>query len=141
MLLEISQNSQENTCARVFFNHAAGLRSATLLETQAQVFSCIFCEISKNTFFREHLLATASKFIFSIEIYLKEFLIFLFLFSRSDPLHTGRKLRVHKTFLRFLQFTFCVFWVHGEPLMWSRYNLEWESCVQKKDTPRVTIRT
>ena len=34
------------------------LRPATLSvkkETQAQVFSCEFCEISKNTFFTEHL--------------------------------------------------------------------------------------
>ena len=29
-------------------------------ETLAQVFSCEFCEISKNTFFTEHLRATAS---------------------------------------------------------------------------------
>ena len=29
-------------------------------ETLAQVFSCEFLEISKNTFFTEHLLATAS---------------------------------------------------------------------------------
>ena len=33
MFLEISQNSQENTCARVsFFNKVAGLRPATLLK-------------------------------------------------------------------------------------------------------------
>ena len=43
MFLEISQSSQENTC-----------------ETQAQVFSCKFCEISKNLFFTEHLRTTAS---------------------------------------------------------------------------------
>ena len=38
---------------------------ATLLkkETLAQVFSCEFCEISKNTFFTEHLWATASVLI------------------------------------------------------------------------------
>ena len=30
-------------------------------ETLAQVFSCEFCEISKSTFFTEHLWATASK--------------------------------------------------------------------------------
>ena len=30
-------------------------------ETLAQMFSCEFCEISKNTFFTEHLLATASE--------------------------------------------------------------------------------
>ena len=29
-------------------------------ETLAQVFSCEFCEIPKNTFFTEHLWATAS---------------------------------------------------------------------------------
>ena len=43
VFLEISQNSQENTSARVFFNSKK--------ETQAQVFSYEFCEISKNTFF------------------------------------------------------------------------------------------
>ena len=54
MFLEISQNSQENTCARVsFFNKVAGLRLAILLknESLAQVFSCEFCEVSKKTFF------------------------------------------------------------------------------------------
>ena len=30
-------------------------------ETLAQVFSCEFCEISKNTFFTEHLCKTASE--------------------------------------------------------------------------------
>ena len=38
VFLEISQNSQENTCARVSF----------LIKLQA---SCEFCEISKNTIF------------------------------------------------------------------------------------------
>ena len=36
VILEISQNSQENTSARVFFKKK---------ETLAQVFSCEFCEI------------------------------------------------------------------------------------------------
>ena len=31
-------------------------------ETLAQVFSCDICEISKNTFFTEHLWTTASKY-------------------------------------------------------------------------------
>ena len=46
--LELSQNSQESACARVFFNKVAGVKPA-------QVFSCEFCEISKNTFFIENL--------------------------------------------------------------------------------------
>ena len=32
-------------------------------ETLAQVFSCEFCEISKNTYFTEHLRTTASTFL------------------------------------------------------------------------------
>ena len=52
VLLEISQNSQEDTCARVslliksYFN-----KGFIKKETLAQVFSCEFCEIFKNTFF------------------------------------------------------------------------------------------
>ena len=34
-------------------------------ETLPQVFSCEFCEISKNTFFKEHLWTTASVFSMS----------------------------------------------------------------------------
>ena len=49
---EIPQNLQKNTCARVSFL----IKLYKLLinfikkETLAQVFSCEFCEISKNTF-------------------------------------------------------------------------------------------
>ena len=80
MFLEIWQNSQENTCARVSFLIKLQTRDQVLhqvlqkiqldqrpeacnfikKETLAQVFSCEFCKISKNTFFTEHLLATAS---------------------------------------------------------------------------------
>ena len=42
VLLETSQNSQENICARASF---------LIKKTLAQVFSCEFCEISENTFF------------------------------------------------------------------------------------------
>ena len=44
VFLEISQNSQKSTCARVSF-------LIKLLATLAQVFSCEFWEISKITFF------------------------------------------------------------------------------------------
>ena len=56
-----SQNSQENTCARVsclIKLQASG--NFLKKETLAQVFSCEFCDISKNTFFAEHLRVTAS---------------------------------------------------------------------------------
>ena len=65
VFLEISENSQKNTCARDAFLiklQILLLRPATLLkkESLAQVFFCEFCEISKNTFFTEHLWTTAS---------------------------------------------------------------------------------
>ena len=49
VFLEISQNSQERPACNF-------IKKGTL----AQVFSCEFCEISKNTFFTEHLWTTAS---------------------------------------------------------------------------------
>ena len=62
-VLEISQKSQEKTCTRVIFlNKVAGLQACNFIkkETVAQVFSCEFCEIFKNTFFTEYLWTTAS---------------------------------------------------------------------------------
>ena len=73
LFLEILKNSQENTCARIsFFNKVAGLRPANFIkkETLSQLFSCEFCEISKNTFFKEPLWATSFSFT-------EGFLIFL----------------------------------------------------------------
>ena len=76
MFLKISQNSQENTCARVsFFNKQTLLKK----ETQTQV-----CEIFKNTFFTEHLQATAFVFfvgrpyIFDLYCHLYSFDLYLF---------------------------------------------------------------
>ena len=62
VFLEISQNSQENTCARVSFliKLQAEVFNFIKKETLAQVFSCEFCEISKNTFFHRTPLAAAS---------------------------------------------------------------------------------
>ena len=57
VFLEISQNSLENTCARVSFlikllNKVAAWPATLLIkETLAQVSSCEFCEISQDTFF------------------------------------------------------------------------------------------
>ena len=42
----------KHLCQSLFFKKVAGQ------ETWAQVFSCEFCKISKNTFFAEHLWAT-----------------------------------------------------------------------------------
>ena len=55
VFLDILQNSQENTCARVsFFKKVAGLRPQACnfikKEALAQLSSCGFCEFSKNNF-------------------------------------------------------------------------------------------
>ena len=58
VFLEISQNSQENTCARVSFLIKFQAGNFIKKETLAQVFCCEFYEIPKNTFFyRAPLLA------------------------------------------------------------------------------------
>ena len=52
VFLEISQKSLENTCVRVSF----------LMKLQASgLFSCEFCEISKNTLFHRTPLVAASR--------------------------------------------------------------------------------
>ena len=63
MFSETSQNSQENTCARVSFSIKLQPEASNFIkkDTLAQVFSCEFCETSKNTFFAEYLRVTASK--------------------------------------------------------------------------------
>ena len=67
VFLEISQNSQENTCAKVKRGkHLCHLCSSFFIkkETLAQVFSCEFCAVSKNIFlqniFRPRLLLVTS---------------------------------------------------------------------------------
>ena len=74
VFLEISQNSQENTCARVSFliklqvvpeslsEWSCRPRACnfTKKETLAQGFSCEFCEISKNIFFTDYLRTTST---------------------------------------------------------------------------------
>ena len=58
VFLEISKNSQENTCARV--STLIRLQASGLCDTLAQAFSCEIYEISKNTFFTDNLWTTAS---------------------------------------------------------------------------------
>ena len=57
VFLEISQNSQENTCAGVFFNKVAGLRPATLLKKRLwhRCFPVKNVEFLRTPFFIESL--------------------------------------------------------------------------------------
>ena len=62
VFLEISQHSQENACARASFSIKLQAQACNFFkkEALAQVFSCECCEISKNTFFTEHVWKTTS---------------------------------------------------------------------------------
>ena len=57
VFLEISRNSRENTCARVFFNKVAGLRPATLFKKRLwhRCFPVNFAKVLGAQFFTEKL--------------------------------------------------------------------------------------
>ena len=65
MFLEISQNLQENTCARDYVLIKLQVEAYNFIkkETVAQVFSREFCEISKNTFFHRTPPVSASELL------------------------------------------------------------------------------
>ena len=60
VLLEISQNSQENNCAGDSFLTKPQACNFIKKDSLVQVFSCAFCKISKNTFFCRIPLVAAS---------------------------------------------------------------------------------
>ena len=59
VLRNLTEFTGKHFCQRLFFNKVAV--HFIKKEPLVQVFSCEFCEISKNTFFTEHLWTTASK--------------------------------------------------------------------------------
>ena len=73
------------------FNKAAVLQACNFIKkgTLAQVLFCVFCEISKNTFFTEHFRTTASVIrrlitlspfkVEFISLYLFELFLFIFI--------------------------------------------------------------
>ena len=60
VLRNFAKFTRKHLCQSLFFNKVAG--NFIKKETLAQVFSFEFCEISKNTFFTEHLRITVSGF-------------------------------------------------------------------------------
>ena len=65
VLRNFAKFTGKHLCQRLFLNKVAGLRprACNFIEKKslAQVFSCEFCEISKNTFFHRTPLVTASE--------------------------------------------------------------------------------
>ena len=54
VLRNFAKFAGKELCQSLFFNK--------VVETLAQVFSCEICEISKNTFFTEHIWTSASEY-------------------------------------------------------------------------------
>ena len=65
MFLEMSQNSQGNSCARDYFLIKLQVEACNFIkkETPTQVFSSEFCEISKNTSFHRTPPVAASELV------------------------------------------------------------------------------
>ena len=63
VLKNFAKSTGKHLSQSIFFNKVAGLTCIFIKkETLAQVSSCEFCEIFQNTFFIEHLRATASEY-------------------------------------------------------------------------------
>ena len=82
------KNLQENTCVRP---EACNFIKK---ETLAQVFSCEFCEISKNTFFHRTPLVAASE-----QYFLRVICFFASLNFRNSVLHIERQTQKHSLFI------------------------------------------
>ena len=63
VLKNFAKFTEKHLCQSLYFNKVAEACNFIKKETLAQVLSCEFCEIFKNTFFTEHLWATASKIL------------------------------------------------------------------------------
>ena len=65
VFLEISQNSQENTCARAYLLIKLQASAQQLIKKEAlvQIISCEFCKICKDTFFNRTPPVDACDFI------------------------------------------------------------------------------
>ena len=59
VLRNFAKFAEKHLCQSLSFNKVAGACSCFKKETLAQVFSCKFCEICKNTFYTEHVWAIA----------------------------------------------------------------------------------
>ena len=73
VLRNFAKFAGKNLCQSLFFNNIAGLRPQTrhFIKKETlivQLFLCKFCEISKNTYFREQLWTTASGLQFTLYV-------------------------------------------------------------------------
>ena len=105
VFLKIPQNSQESTCARVSFLKKLQVEACNFIkkETLAQVFSCEFWDIFKNTFFHRTPPAAACVFLYPLKT--SEYLCFFWHFQGVYKL----KILLKCVFVPMLRFTSLIF--------------------------------
>ena len=113
LLLETSQNSQENTCARVSFLIKLQAMSCNIIkkEALALVLCCEFYQISKNTFsYRAHPVATSDSCF--KKIFISQKTCFLYYIFRKYATHRWNK---QFNFTTCFYFHFCCyFFIHTQ---------------------------
>ena len=76
VLRNFAKFTGKQLCRSFFLNKVADLRPATLLKrTVAQVFSCEFCEIYKNTFFHKTPLVAASALSYIVAMFVNSLFV------------------------------------------------------------------
>ena len=76
VLRNFAKFTGKQLCRSFFLNKVADLRPATLLKkTLAQVFSCEFCEIYKNTFFHKTPLVAASALSYIVAMFVNSLFV------------------------------------------------------------------
>ena len=77
----------KHLCQSLFFNKIVKACNLIKKETLAQVFSCSFCEISKNTFSTEHLQTTFLHISTCSMLTANKIIATVFSYSNSHYLH------------------------------------------------------
>ena len=70
VLTNFAEFTGKHLCQNFFLNKVAGASNFIKKEALAQVLSCEFCEICKNTFYTEHHWVTASEHSVAISFYI-----------------------------------------------------------------------
>ena len=141
VFLKISQNSQENTCARVYFLIKPSGLQFYWKETPTQPFSCEICEIFRNIF-TEHLrwlLFSLVESLFIWQVVLSSFCLIPLklefdLFNGSDVKFTRFFRHFWSVFSCIQSFTQCIiciffcniFFLFRIICYWKTYFTNWE---------------
>ena len=122
----------KHLCQSLFFNKVAG-RPANFIKkgTLAQVFSCEFCEFSKNTSFTEHLWATGSLYsaVRNRRVFQNSWIMYITWITSGNSRSLLNKLKIvtycYLSATKILMFPTKVFWFTFSIGSWYWYMGQW----------------